>query len=233
MDPIDFAVFMCASLILHIKMMNCGICNSFSISGCLEKDIFFTYSILQSMLNITSSRFHHILGSVFVQVWISISHVFMSITTTFSLLPAPSHEESTSFVQTWISSSQGSSLPNLVSFGQKFYRKLYVNGRDTYSSLARWVIRKDNCWETWIGNIVYFYFLFCLYRHCCWRSNYQEGKGWGPINPFNPVIFLCMSHTRILDFQHHIFMLNELRSEVIACFVDIVGIAEYHCLNQS
>ena len=48
----------------------------------------------------------------------------------------------------------------------------------------------------------------------------QEGEGWDPIN---------------LDFSQRpsgvYSMFNDLRWEIIICFVDIGGVVDHHCLN--
>ena len=38
-----------------------------------------------------------------------------------------------------------------------------------------------------------FFFIVCLYR---WRSNYQKGDVWDPINWFNPTTFVYLSQAR-------------------------------------
>jgi hypothetical protein len=40
------------------------------------------------------------------------------------------------------------------------------------------------------------FFLSFVYMYCRWRSRYQKGGGWGPINRFNSATFLCPFHTR-------------------------------------
>jgi hypothetical protein len=47
---------------------------------------------------------------------------------------------------------------------------------------------KQICTCFFIGSLYYLY--------CRWRSNYQDGECWDPINLFNPATFLCLSQVR-------------------------------------
>jgi len=71
-----------------------------------------------------------------------------------------------------------------------------------------------------------------MYSH--WRSSYQEG-GWATQYRVYPrhILFLSQARTWICNVicRYPYFMFSELRWEVIAWFIDIVGIDDHHCLN--
>jgi hypothetical protein len=62
-----------------------------------------------------------------------------------------------------------------------------------------------------------------------------ETMKWKYKNWFNPTTVLCLSQARTWIFSHMpwfpLFVLGELMWEVIACFADIGGIIDHHCLN--
>ena len=58
-------------------------------------------------------------------------------------------------------------------------------------------------------------------------TNYQEG--WDPIIWFNPTTFVCLSQARSSNIMVY-SMFNDLRWEMIVCFVDICVIDD-HCLS--
>jgi len=65
-------------------------------------------------------------------------------------------------------------------------------------------------------------FIVCLYMYCPWRS----------VNRFNPAIFLYPSQARNgKSYVVILYVFSELRWDVIACFIDIGGIDDHHCLN--
>ena len=39
-----------------------------------------------------------------------------------------------------------------------------------------------------------------VYMYCHWRSSYQEGEGWDPINWFNPNTYFVPVLNQDLDF---------------------------------
>ena len=81
--------------------------------------------------------------------------------------------------------------------------------------------------------VFYFYFLFIYVLLL--EIQLSRGEGWDPINRFNPATSLCLSQARTwisnIMLLSLIFVFNELRWEVIVCFVDIGGIVDHHCLN--
>ena len=65
----------------------------------------------------------------------------------------------------------------------------------------------------------------------------SKGEGGDPIKWYNPPT-ICTCHkpgpgflTSYIIVTSLFFMFNVLRSEVNACFVDIGGIVDHHCLN--
>ena len=79
----------------------------------------------------------------------------------------------------------------------------------------------------------YVQFLIFL-MHCRWRSNNQERRVESPSNGLTqPHICACLKSAPgfLTSYVMVYFVLSELSCEVIAGFVNIGGIIDYHCLN--
>jgi hypothetical protein len=88
-------------------------------------------------------------------------------------------------------------------------------------------------WIVLWQRIMCMFVIFCLYKYCSWRSNYQKGRvgGW-----LKPDTCLCLFH--LVTWISNVICRDRfsLRSmswgvEIFFCFVDIGGIVDHHCLN--
>ena len=76
--------------------------------------------------------------------------------------------------------------------------------------------------------------IFNFFMHCRWRSSNQERSVESPSNGLaQPHICACLKSAPgfLTSYVMIFFVLSELSCEVIAGFVNIGGIVDYHCLN--
>jgi hypothetical protein len=73
---------------------------------------------------------------------------------------------------------------------------------------------------------------FCLYLYCHWKSNYFE-VGIPLTDLASPHICTYPNPGRGLPTSYVLvfFMINDLRREVVVCFIDIGGNVNHHCWN--
>ena len=67
------------------------------------------------------------------------------------------------------------------------------------------------------------------------RFNYQEGKGWDPINQFNSATFLYLSQARTYIFNimgRGIFLCTMIGESWFLRFVGVGRIVDYHRLKS-
>ena len=112
----------------------------------------------------------------------------------------------------------------------------------------------------WIRICAGFFFIFCLYMYCRWRSSYQQerveiqlsrGEGWDPVIkrkglrssyqeervgiPLTgltpPHFYACPKPGPEFPTSYVVVFLCSVSSEVILRFVDIGEIDDHHCLN--
>ena len=79
--------------------------------------------------------------------------------------------------------------------------------------------------------------LFVIYLHYQWRTNYQKGMIEIPITCLTPPHFCACPKVGpcypSIYAEILLFMLNDLRREIVVSFVDIGGIVEHYGLKPS
>ena len=101
-------------------------------------------------------------------------------------------------------------------------------GCDTYLVL-RVVVFKSTEVE---ANLCMLFYRLCIYILTL-EIQFSRGEGWDAINCFNPATFVCLSQPRTWISNvmcPELFVVSELRWEVIVHFVDIGGIVDHYCL---
>ena len=85
-------------------------------------------------------------------------------------------------------------------------------------------------WYFWLEANMFLFFIVCLYIYILpleIETQLSRRVDWDSIKRFNPP-HICDCPTSMS--WRCLFMFNDLRSEVIVRFVDIVEIVNYHCL---
>ena len=77
-------------------------------------------------------------------------------------------------------------------------------------------------------NLCRFFLSFVYNSIVVGRCNYQEGRGWDPIDRFNPATVLYLSQTRTWIYNIFYVQSFEMKGD---CFVHICCIVDYHCLS--
>jgi hypothetical protein len=92
-------------------------------------------------------------------------------------------------------------------------------------------------WSFWAeATLSRVFFIVCLYMYCRWRPSYVAGVVMLRLNGLTPPYFCVGPHTGRgfpTSYVVVLFVLSDIRSEVIVRVVDIGGIVAHYCLNSS